>query len=154
VDLYRDSVVVASQASSTITSMTSLFRQHDLEAYLDESLPAEEMARVEKALRGDPQLARQLAAILARRDSGAFSLGEVWRRHRLSCPSRQELGSYLLGVLPEEPAGYVAFHLDVVGCRYCQANVADLRNQQEEAQESVHARRRKYFQSSAGYLRK
>lgn len=134
--------------------MTVPFRPSDLEAYLDETLPAEEMTRIEKAVRGDPQLARQLAAILARRDSGVFSLGEIWRRHRLSCPSRQELGSYLLGVLPDEPARYAAFHLDVVGCRYCQANVADLKNQQEETHEAAHARRRKYFQSSAGYLRK
>ncbi len=138
----------------TIEIMTTPFRQGDLEAYLDEALPVEEMARIEKTLRDDPALARQLAAIIARRDSGVVSLGEVWRRHRLSCPTRQELGSFLLGVLPDDAAQYVAFHLEVVGCRYCQANVADLKNQQAEAQASVQDRRRKYFQSSAGHLRR
>ena len=133
--------------------MTDSFRQGDLDAYLDEALPVEEMARIEKALRDEPSLARQLAAILARRDSGVISLGEVWRRHRLSCPTRQELGSFLLGVLPDDAAKYVTFHVDVVGCRYCQANVADLKNQQAEIQSSVEDRRRKYFQSSAGHLR-
>jgi len=132
--------------------MTAAFRTTDLEAYLDEALPVEEMTRIEKTLRDDPSLARQLAAVIARRDSGMISLGEVWRRHRLSCPTRQELGSFLLGVLPDDAAKYVAFHLEVVGCRCCQANLADLMNQQAETQSSVESRRRKYFQSSAGHL--
>src|SRR5437762_11972760 len=130
--------------------MAASFRQPDLEAYLDEALPVEEMARVEIALRDDPNLALQLAAIIARRDAGVVSLGEIWRQHRLSCPTRQELGSFLLGVLPEDAGQYVSFHLEVVGCRYCQANVADLKNQQAETPASVDNLRRKYFQSSAG----
>jgi anti-sigma factor RsiW len=134
--------------------MTVPFRQSELEAYLDEALPVEEMTRIEKAVRDDPSLARQLATILARRDSGVISLGEIWRRHRLSCPTRQELGSFLLGVLADDAAQYVTFHIEVVGCRYCQANVADLKNQQAEAQTTAEARRRKYFQSSAGHLRR
>ena len=133
--------------------MPAPIRQPDFEAYLDEALPVEEMTRIEKALRDDPALVRELAAILARRDSGVISLGEVWRRHRLTCPTRQELGSFLLGVLPDDAAKYVTFHLEVVGCRYCQANVADLKNQQAEAQTSIQERRHKYFQSSAGHLR-
>ncbi|MEI8374195.1 MAG: hypothetical protein WCJ35_15335 [Planctomycetota bacterium] len=96
--------------------MLDPFHQPDFEAYLDEALPVEEMTRIEKALRDDPSLARQLAAILARRDSGVISLGEVWRRHRLSCPTRQELGSFLLGVLPDDAAKYLTFHLEVAWC--------------------------------------
>jgi len=134
--------------------MTVPFSQSVLEAYLDEALPVEEMVRIERAMRDEPALARQLAAVIARRDSGVISLGEVWRRHRLSCPTRQELGSFLLGVLPDDAAQYVTFHTEIVGCRYCQANVADLKNQQAEAQASVEDRRRKYFQSSAGHLKR
>jgi len=128
-------------------------RQSDLEAYLDEALAPEEMARIEKALRKDPERVRQLAAINARRDAGVHSLGEIWRRHRITCPPRQQLGSYLLGVLPKEEEEYIAFHLEVVGCRYCQANLTDLKKQQAEAREIADTRRRRYFQSSAGYLR-
>ncbi len=134
--------------------MTSPFRQTEFEAYLDEALPAEEMARVETALRDDAELSRQLAAVIARRDSGLISLGNIWRRHRLSCLARQELGSFLLGVLPEETANYVTFHIEVAGCRYCQANLADLRDQQAETNDVVQSRRHKYYQSSAGYLRR
>ena len=70
-----------------------------------------------------------------------------------SCPSREQLGSYLLRALPDDAAGYIAFHLDAIGCRCCQANLADLENQQAEAGEVAQTRRRRYFQSSAGYLR-
>lgn len=127
-------------------------RQADLEAYLDEALPADDMVEIEKLLRDDRELMRQLVAIHARRDSGVYSLGEIWRRHRLSCPTRQQLGNFLLGIAPEAMAHYIAFHLDVVGCRYCRANVTDLEIQQSEAQEAAQTRRHRYFQSSAGYL--
>ncbi len=134
--------------------MSSRFSQSELEAFLDEALPPEDMTRIEKALRSDPALATRLASINGRRDAGVHTLGAIWRRHRASCPSREQLGSFLLGVLPKESADYVRFHIEVVGCRFCQANCRDLEHQQAEAAEAVQSRRRKYFQSSAGYLRK
>jgi len=129
-------------------------RQSDLDGYLDEALPPEEMARVELALRQDPELMRQVQAIHARRNSGVHTLGEIWRQGRLSCPTREQLGSYLLEALSEDEADYVAFHVEQIGCRYCRANLADLECRQEEAAEAVEVRRRRYFQSSAGYLRR
>ena len=134
--------------------MPDSFTPSELESFLDEALPAEEMARIEKALRRNRDLAGRLAAIHARRNAGVHSLGDIWRRGRLSCPTREQLGSYLLSALAEELAGYVEFHLRVVGCRYCQANLADLEAQQAEAGEAVQTRRRRFFQSSAGLLRK
>jgi len=133
--------------------MADIFRDHDLESYLDEALPPEQMAEIELALRKDPVLLRQMAVIQSRRNAGVHSLGEIWRRNRLSCATREQLGSYLLGVLPDEVSDYLAFHLDVVGCRYCRANLADLENQLGEHEETVQTRRQRYFQSSAGYLR-
>jgi hypothetical protein len=130
------------------------FPQSDLEAYLDEALPPAEMARIEKAARGDADLTRRLASIHARRSTGVHSVGEIWRQHRLSCPTREQLGSFLLDVLPAPVADYIAFHVEVAGCRYCQANLADLRSQQAEADQAAQVRRRKYVQSSAGYLKK
>jgi anti-sigma factor RsiW len=130
------------------------FTQAELEAYLDEALPPEEMALIEKAVRESPHLPDQLAAINGRRDSGVHSLGDIWRRHRVTCPPREQLGSYLLGTLPPEVMEYVAFHLEMAGCRFCRANLADLKTQQADGEETVVTRRRKYFQSSAGYLRR
>lgn len=133
--------------------MSDSFNESDLEAYLDEALSPEQMARMEANIRNDEKLARRLSAINSRRDAGVHSLGEIWRRHRLSCPSRDELGSYVLGALSKPAYDYIEFHLNVVACRYCQANLADLENQQAEQPANAETRRRKYFQSSAGYLR-
>ena len=132
--------------------MTKLPRQSELEAYLDEALPPDEMARIEHALRQHSKSIEQLGMINARRNAGVHTLGEIWRRHRLSCPTRGQLGSSLLGGLADEVVDHIAFHVNTVGCRHCQANLADLRHQQAEAPEAVETRRRKYFQSSAGYL--
>jgi len=129
------------------------FPRCDLEAYLDEALPPEEMARIERAVREDAALMRSLASIHARRGEGIHTLGEIWRQRRLSCPTRQQFGSWLLGAIDEDLARYIAFHVEVVGCRYCQANLADLRTQQDGAEQVAVTRRRKYFQSSAGYLK-
>jgi hypothetical protein len=128
--------------------------QADLEAYLDEALSADEMAELEDRLRKDPGLVKQLVAIHGRRDAGVHTLGEIWRRHRISCPSREDLGSYLLGVLEPEYSSFVKFHVESIHCRFCTANLADMRSQQQEGSSVAARRRRRFFQSSAGYLRK
>jgi hypothetical protein len=130
------------------------YTQAELEAYLDEALSPADMAAMEAELRGRPDLLQQLATINARRDAGVHSLGEIWRRNRLSCPTREQLGSFLLGALDEEQSAYITFHLDTIGCRYCQANRDDLRREQEESQDHAQRRRSKYFESSAGHLKK
>jgi hypothetical protein len=129
-----------------------MFTDPELDRFLDEALPPERMAALEAALRGDAELQSRLAAAVGRRDAGVHSLGAIWRRHRLSCPTREQLGSHRLGVLDERLADYVRFHLDIVGCRVCQASLADLDEQQSAAGKVVEQRRSKYFQSSAGYL--
>lgn len=134
--------------------MQSHFTTQELESYLEESLPPELMAAIEGALRSDPELLQRLTAINGRRDAGVHTLGEIWRRHRVSCPARQELGSYLLGALAPEHEQYIQFHLETVGCRLCQANVLDLKAQQAGHTSAATTRRTKYFQSSAGMLRR
>jgi len=129
------------------------FTQTDLEAFLDEALPVEAMARIEQALRGDPAVAERLATIVSQRDAGVHSLGAIWRRERLTCPTREQLGSFLLGVSDAELADYVTFHVTTAGCRACQANLEDLRARAAEPPAASETRRRRYFQSSAGKLR-
>jgi hypothetical protein len=114
--------------------------QSDLQAYLDEALSPAEMTAIEAELRKKPDLLKQLSAINA--------------RQRLSCPTREQLGSYLLGALDGSHTEYIDFHLKTVGCRYCHANLDDLRRQQEETAETTKTRRTKYFQSTAGHLRR
>ncbi len=134
--------------------MSLVITQSDLEAYLDEALPGAEMAAIEAELRKRPDLIQSLSAVNNRRDAGLHSVGEIWRRYRLSCPSREELGGLLLEVLDTDHAAYILFHIEQIGCRLCGANLEDLRRQQAEGTEVTEHRRRKYFQTSAGYLRK
>ena len=133
--------------------MRSEFTQAELEAYLDEALDVQRMAKIEQALRSQPALLERLSQINARRDSGLHSLGEIWRRHQIGLPTREELGSYLLGVLPEGHASYIRFRIETLKCRYTIANLGDLQGQQREGESLVAARRRKYFQSSVGHLK-
>jgi hypothetical protein len=134
--------------------MPADFSNTELEAFLDEALPTERMAAIEDELRRCDDLKQRLTAINGRRDAGVHSLGEIWRRHRLSCAPREQLGSYLLGVLPKPTADYIKFHLETVRCRYCMANVSDLQAQQSAEPAATQQRRQKYFQSSVGHLRR
>jgi len=80
-----------------------------------------------------------------------ITVARVWREHRLTCLKRSTLGSYLLGVLDEPWHGYTQFHLDVVGCPMCVANLTDLQAEQDEGGlEPAET----FFQSSVGFLKK
>jgi hypothetical protein len=122
-------------------------------AYLDEMLPVDQMAAVEKQLRSSDSLRLRTANLASRRDHGLHSVGEIWRHDRLSCPTRSQLGSFLLGTLDEQHTEYVEFHIRTVGCRYCAANLNDLEQAMESGAAETVQRRRKFFQSSAGYLK-
>jgi hypothetical protein len=124
-----------------------------LDAYLDDALSDAEAARVEQALRVDKTLRDQLTALLRQRDRGEHTIGAIWRRQRLSCPSRERLGSYRLGVLDEDAIDYIEFHLKVIGCTYCQANLDDILAEMEEDPPVTAERRRRFYESSAGFLR-
>lgn len=133
--------------------MSRTITDEELRAYLAEHLPAERMAAIEQSLRDSEPLRRQLASIARDSDQGGYSVGEVWRRGRLSCPTRSQLGAYLLSALDDGLRDYIDFHLQTVGCRICNANLADLQ-QATAAVPEKQRRRRKYFESSAGYLRR
>jgi hypothetical protein len=94
-----------------------------------------------------------LRIIMQERDRGEHSISAVWRRDRLSCPTREQLGSYLLQVLDDGLQNYIEFHLQTIGFAYCLANLADLKSLQQEPAPKAQERRRRIFTSSAGYLR-
>ena len=123
----------------------------ELSAWLDEMLPADRMAELEQQLRSEPALQSRVAQLIHHRDQGGHSVGEIWQRSGLSCPGRSELGGYLLGTLGSDDARYIEFHLMTVGCRMCQANLKDLDEYANQPEETP-ARRRKFFESSAGLL--
>jgi hypothetical protein len=126
--------------------------REQLGGYLDDALSAADSARVEQALRQSEPLRRQLRGLMLERDRGEHSIGAIWRRRRLTCPTREQLGSFLLGVHEQELQDYIDFHLHTIGCAYCLANLADLEALQRENATQVQQRRRRYFESSAGLL--
>jgi hypothetical protein len=123
-----------------------------LDSYLDDALSETETVRVEEALRQSEPLRRQLRIAIQERDRGEHSLGAIWRRRRLSCPTREQLGSYLLQALDADVQDYLDFHLKTVGCAYCLANLADLQSLHQQSGPKQQARRRRFFESSAGLL--
>lgn len=82
--------------------------------------------------------------------SSEATIAHVWRHRRLSCLKRSTIGSYLLGVLEEPWQAYTAFHLDVVQCLMCRANVEDLSAESEQVPQG--ALTEQMFQSSVGFL--
>jgi hypothetical protein len=126
--------------------------REQLHAYLDDCLPEAEASKIEKELRKSETLRQKLKLTLQERDRGEHSVGAIWRRERLSCVSREQLGSYLLEALDDEQTDYIRFHLETINCPFCRANLVDLKAQQEEAAQNARQRRHKIFQSSAGLL--
>ena len=127
------------------------FSDDELAAYLREQLPVARSSEVEQALRDDEPLRKRLAVVAAGGEEGR-GVGAIWREARLSCPTRDELGSLLLGALDPDAERYALFHVREVGCRFCAANLADL--EEAAGRDPDAARRRKrVFQSSAGHLR-
>ena len=108
----------------------SVITRQMLRDYLHDALPETELAAVERALRGSTELQKQLSEIREEEDRGEHTAGAIWRRERVSCPTREQLGGYLLGSIDEGLEHYVRFHIEMVGCPFCQANVDDLRKLQ------------------------
>jgi hypothetical protein len=132
--------------------MATEITREQLHAYLDDVLSEVESARIERALRESETLQNRLRVAMQERDRGDHSIGAIWRRERLTCPNREQLGSYLLQVLDDTEMNYLRFHLETIGCPFCVANLADLQSRQSEGGGEVKQRRQRIFQSSAGLL--
>jgi hypothetical protein len=124
-----------------------------LRDYLADALAPEDSARVEKALRDSAELRSRLEDVRqGRADGQLHTLGAIWNRARLTCPSRQQLGSFLLDALDPDLASYLQFHLDVVECPFCQANLADLKVQSQSAAAKVSRTRQHRIVQSSQHL--
>lgn len=121
-----------------------------LQQYLEELLPTDQAAEVERLVRSDPRLRQRLDILRQASQEQVHTLAAIWRRRRLGCPSREVLGSHLIGALSPGWQDYVTFHLQVVECPYCQASLEDLRRQRQESPHAAADRRRRFFESSRG----
>ena len=77
-------------------------------------------------------------------------LTEVWEHERPTCPKRTTIGGYVLGSLDAPWQQYVDFHLQRLGCAFCQAHLEDLQKQQRHDAEVL---RQRILQSTIGFVR-
>jgi hypothetical protein len=134
--------------------MTAGITDDELLGYLDEQLPVERASLIEQTLRNSPELRQSLAELIQRRDQGGHTVGEIWRRFRLTCPTKETLGSFILEALDDDLADYIRFHLETVGCRLCGSVYEELLESHAYSRTSnSEPRRQRYFESSAGLLR-
>lgn len=83
--------------------------------------------------------------------SGDFEglLTDIWEYRRFSCPKRSTIGGFLLRTLSDDWQRYVDFHLNVLGCRFCRANLEDLQCETAEHSQQLQAR---IMESTVGFL--
>ena len=130
------------------------FTDAELEAFLDESLDPTRAQDIEAELGSDEELLARLSRINGRRDAGMHTLGEIWRRNQIGVPTPDHLGKYLLGILTDEEADYIRFRIETLRCPYTIASLKDLEQQQAESQDKTETRRRKYYNSGAGLIKR
>lgn len=125
-----------------------------LRDYLNDALPDAELASVEAALRDDAEVQALFRMVQAEVDRGEHSIGAIWRRERLSCPTRDQIGSFLLQALDADLEAYIDFHLRTIGCPACQANYDDLAKKKAKPDAKAEKRQQRIVQSSAPALKK
>jgi hypothetical protein len=99
-----------------------------LRAYVSDALPDAELVSVERSLRESADLRALLRDVIEQEDRGEHTAGAIWRRERISCPTRDQLGGFLLEAGDPELLEYIHFHIEEIGCPYCRANLDDLRS--------------------------
>lgn len=80
------------------------------------------------------------------------TVGRIWREEGVSCPKRSTLGRFLLGVLDDDWNTYIDFHVHHADCDRCNANLEDLRSEDERDAASHEQLRERCFASSVGFL--
>ena len=134
--------------------MTIEFTDAELEAYLDESLDSARSTEIEQTVRNDSALLKRLSQINGRRDAGMHTLGEIWRRHQIGVPSPDEMRDHLQGKLSAEESDYIDFRIEHLKCPFTIALERDIQAQAVEGDQSSQNRRDKFYEKSAGLLRK
>ena len=82
-------------------------------------------------------------------DAADSILTRVWEELRPTCPKRSTLGRLVLGTLDDPWREYADFHVNRLGCRFCQANLEDLKKESASAPTQL---RERIFQSTVGFL--
>ncbi len=80
------------------------------------------------------------------------TVAKIWHEEGVSCLKRSTLGRFLLGALDEEWNHYIDFHVNLADCDRCNANLDDLRSEDERDADARDQFRERCFASSVGFL--
>jgi RNA polymerase sigma factor (sigma-70 family) len=80
------------------------------------------------------------------------SLNQVWENQRPSCPKRTTLGKFSLELLPDDWTDFVHFHVNLLGCSYCRANLEELEDESGTTESRQFSQQ--LFQSTIGFLQR
>jgi hypothetical protein len=118
-----------------VAANKSEFTDEELEEYRQERMPGPRLAEFEARLKSDPAFRARYERFLDENPDPyhEHSIRAIWVRHRLTCIERPMLIHYHRGNLDDAEAAYIDFHLKVVGCAMCQANLDDLIEQLDKA---------------------
>ena len=119
---------------------------------LDEKHVALIKHRVLNQLRASVTRAKvsESGATVLEESSGTDSMiSSIWEERRPTCPKRSTIGRFQLNTLDSPWREYVEFHLNRLGCHFCQANVEDLRRQSESPTPDMQNR---IMQSTIGFF--
>ena len=110
---------------------------------------AKELAQ--EHLSKDSPLAGQGGEMIWQSPQVVHLLSEIWEEARLTCPKRTTLGRFVLGTLEPDWQKYVSYHAEDLGCGFCAASVADLK--EESKSEPVRKFEDRLMQSTIGFFK-
>lgn len=122
---------------------------NQLDAYLDDAVNQEEAARIEQAIREYPELQQEALKLLQNRDRGQHTIGAIWRREQLTCPSQEEIRLFILEGLDDNMMDYLEFHLETLECPQCKATYTALKDSSNGEEQE---RQQRIFKGSTGTL--
>ncbi|MCS6975650.1 MAG: hypothetical protein NZM31_01400 [Gemmatales bacterium] len=135
-----------------MTELAPGITEQDLIDHVEEALPPHKASVIEKAIRESEELMAILNALILARSGEEHSVGAIWERHRLSCPTRDQLSNYLVRAMSDEALTYIAFHLEDVDCPYCQAELEELKNAKQQGKKARGERARKTYHEGVALL--
>jgi hypothetical protein len=97
------------------------------------------LRKIRELLRARPgaeEVAASLDGISEEADA-PMDVQVVWKERRVSCPSRHWIARWLDEALAPDVARFMAFHVDELGCEWCEANRDDLQRAGEEGRDEV-----------------
>lgn len=99
-----------------------------IHAYIDGALSPEETEAFALKAQRDSELRGQIRTVQSEFDYHNHTVGSLWRRNQLTCPSDQDIVDYQRGelaIINPEIADYVQFHLKSIRCIYCISSAAE-----------------------------